>query len=325
MEYAIKENSYRNQVETRKFINLNIIKNILQSEKSPINFEKFYYQVNLLSNKKKKSKDIIHFLQGINLTYLFPNTKINEPFDCYFFKNNLAWISESDNHYRYFSKSFNGTIISLDLIDLTMLYYDFDDSIKAMNKLIKNINVVSINSYWIKTQTCKYDENINFIKNIDTFENQYTYLYKIIYKHLNIIEILNNIAFKNLLSQKMSYKKEAIFFASSSYIAQKANISRSKIIKVINFLCLVGIITKVPNEQIPKNMLSKSIRIAKEKNLKDIVNYYSIIDIAKNSETLNIKAKEIYNTPIRYSSISKDLIIEYFGDKEANIVYPTKY
>lgn len=319
---------YESKLETKKQIkkqlSLSIIKNALSNKETDIDFKGLYKRVNATSGINFKNNDIYDYLISINLEYLFPNTEANQVFKCFFIEGNLAWISEQNNHYRYFTKSFNGDVVSLDIIDLAKLYYELDNSIEAIEKLIKSMNITFLNTYWRKTQISKYQSNLYFLENIDKFQSSNFYLYKLIFPHIELLKFLNKLGLKNLLSQKMSYEKDAIFFASSSYIADNIQVSRSKVTKLMNLFSLLDIVKKIPEKQIPTEMLNKSKSIANARNTRDIVNYYSITNILDNIENLERRAKLIDLSPIRYSNINKNIIKEHFGDETANVVYPNK-
>ena len=315
------DNYYNIQLNIRKQINLNIIKDILIGVNSPIDFKTFYKKINKESISIKSNKGYKSFL-NIDLTYLFKNTTIDTIFECFFIKENFAWISQKNNHYRYFSKSYNGNLISLDLIDIASLYYDSDNPIGTLNILASNINLVSIEDYWKDAQINKYNSNTKFLEEFDIIKNDYPSLYKFIYPHRDILKCLNEISFNNIFFKNMSIDKESLFFISTGYLADLLKISQGKVSKVINFLCLLGVIMKAPQSQIPQDMLNKSRRIAKERGVKDIVNYYYIINLENNLDNLEMKSQLVKKTPIRYSNITKNIIEKYLGKETSHLVYP---
>ena len=80
---------------------------------------------------------------------------------------------------------------------------------------------------------------------------------KLFIPHKELFLFINKQGMKNLLCKHASCEKDAIFFTSTSYVAKNLNMSQGKASKVINFLCLLGVLRKITQNLIPKNMLKK--------------------------------------------------------------------
>ena len=163
---ATKNLSFLKQNISRK-VDLNIVKEKLKTDEFITNYQKMYNKVKDNLIKFQNTKSSREIILSTELTYLFPNVKTDKFFDCYFFKGNIAWISEKNNHYRYFSRHYNGKIISFDLIDFTMLYFNLNSISEVINKFIHTTNVTSIEKYWSSTQIEKYRVCKKYRKNTD--------------------------------------------------------------------------------------------------------------------------------------------------------------
>lgn len=314
--------SYCLRQDVAKKVRLNIVREKLKNNEFIINYEKLYSKVRENLAKYQGEKSYREIILSTDLTCLFPNVEINNFFSCYFFKGNLAWISEQNNHYRYFSRYYNGKIISFDLIDFTMLYYDLNNITEVIARFTHKSNITSLDDYWRNTQIEKYNSNATFVNNIEKICLDYPTFYKLFVSHKELFLFMNNQGIENLLCKYASCEKDAIFFTSTSYVANKLNISQGKASKVINFLCLLGVLRKIPQNLIPKNMLKKSKELAKIKNHKNIINYYLIFDISSNLDDFEETAKIADANCVKYSNISKKKIRKVFGEYKANIVYP---
>lgn len=269
-------------------------------------------------------EELFDFFSSINFIDFIRNANILDTyFRCNILKGNLAWISKSDiGHYRYFSKSKNSETIGFDLIDLLEIYFGLSTS-QTIEHVIKLFKIKFMEGIWMNEQNKKYISNLTIIHNADKYlKPDYPLVYKYIRKHLKILETINVLGNINVKKKEFSFENHNIFFASNSYIADfLGNYTISTTNKILNLFAVLGFIRKVPEENIPPQLLHESKVIAEKRNLGNIITYYivphmmDVLDIAKERAFI----MEQHN--IRYSNISKEKISFAFGKEFANQIY----
>lgn len=193
----------------------------------------------------------------------------------------------------------------------------------AINFIKEVYNIELIQSDWQKKQIEIIDTNIDYL-NSNEIEVDYPELYKRIKNKITRLNTLLNIAKTNIYDEDMSFEDKSVFFVSLTKIMDKFNIrSKDSANADINLFTLLSLIDKLPEENIPKEMLKKAKHMSALKGYKKIPNHYVIPSYS--CETLE-KSEEIAKTlkdnNFTMKGMSREYILRTFGIGEANRVYP---
>lgn len=151
----------------------------------------------------------------------------------------------------------------------------------------------------------KYTKNLRILES-SRFSKEYSKLYKSISTSIDLLKILNNLGFVNVLNNKFQYKGEHIFFSSSRYIAKKlkefdivkyGKISKSKVLRRINYLAVLGIIEKVEEKNVPQTLIEGN------NENKATINYFIIKEM--NNELLNNATETIEKIEKKHEKIKE--------------------
>ena len=313
----------KNRIRPLEDVERRLISEKLKKAPETIDFKRLR-QSNKEDNVINNYEELICLFRGYDLRYLFhDNLALDAGFPCNFLDGNNAWVSRSERgHYRYFSKDKNDRIIALDLVDIASLYYNVSQ-MDAITMLASSLKIKFLEHVWFRKQNEKYLANMTIIHSATKYiKEDYPELYSALKPHLKLYETLNVIGNVNIKKQEYSYKQCNIFFSSSKYLADfMAERHYSTINKIINYLCVFGLIEKVPLNKVPYNLLKESIEISKKRNLGNTISYYiipPIVDQLKNANNIAIKLKK---ERISYSNISYGKIKDVFGEEFADKIY----
>ena len=262
-------------------------------------------------NYLKDCLNSIELLDEIDIELLL-REKADNYFQCKFIKGNFAWISKNENNkYRYFSKGY--ITYSLDIYDLLTILFNckFSKLLNILNELYPQNTIKTTQMNQIKTTTTNQNSIIDIINSDNNIKN-------LLGDKLDIYMALNDFCSVNLLIEKF-YKSSPIFFISTRYLKEKYNLkySISTINQVINLYSWLGIINKVPENEIDCDIY-KEYKKRKNKDKKVSVSFYSMPSLLnyKNELIMNFNAVNNYN--MNYYNVKKD---NEFNLKKYNI-YP---
>lgn len=269
------------------------IRNIVMDENSPFDINPLKEELQGVSGNQSAFETIRNF--DIS-RMIFPHT-LNQTFPCHFFKGNLGWMSVSEGHYRYFSKSYNGRVQFFDLFDLLSAYYETHSREVMITNLLSSSKVIPLDRTWRRKQEQRYYYNLNWI---DKVKELSPIAHIAIKPHVDIYKTLNEEGFRHLGPMFLSVEKEAIFFASARYLSDKIGMSDSKVSKVIIYLEELGLLERVKDEDIPDFYLNKSMEMkGKGKNR---INYYRMTDMRLHEADVIAKCEEYAMKGIRYTT-----------------------
>lgn len=263
---------------------------------------------------------------GINLIhFLNCNSEIDEYFDCLFIKGNVAWVSkDKSNHYRYFTRSGVGITFSLDFIDLFSVY--LNAGFRKTIKTIDNMFGIAFTDEWKIHQTQKYRTN-KFLLEDKQLLQKYPNIYSLIKKHINILQIINEIGDVNLIGKSLKFNNEAVFFSSTRHIKENYNTmySTSTINQVINVFAVLGLINKVSDRYIPKEYicLAKS-RMKIDKCRYNHVSFYTIPNLLDGLDRAEERAIILNKNSIKYYTMTQYVVRKIFGESFASDIYVQK-
>jgi hypothetical protein len=259
------------------------------------------------------------------LQFIKCNSKLNKFFNCLFINGNYAWVSKDRRgHYRYFTRSKAEITFSLDFIDLFSIYLNagFRKTIVTINKMFG----VSFDDEWRLAQKQKYEDNKFLIENDEIIRN-YPKLYSVIKNHLSILHAMNEIGDSNLIGKSLQCNNEAIFFSSTRYVKSNHNVkySTSVINQVINLFSVLGLISKVSEQDIPAEYITMSKdRMKIDKCRYNHISFYTLPNMLDTLNEAEKRAEVLINHNIKYYSMSHYVVKRVFGEEFANQIYVQK-
>lgn len=270
--------------------------------------------------------DFLEIFSSVDLLqFVKCNSKLNQYFNCLFINGNYAWVSKnSSGHYRYFTRSKAEITFSLDFIDLFSIYLNagFRRTVVTIDKMFG----VSFDDEWRLTQRQKYEDNKFLIEDEELLKG-YKNLYLVIKNHLSILHAMNEIGDSNLIGKSLQCNNEAIFFSSTKYVKSNHNVkySTSVINQVINLFSVLGLISKVREEDIPAEYITMSKDRTKiDKCRYNHISFYTIPNMEDILGEAENRAKILINHNIKYYSMSHYVVKRVFGEDFANQIYVQK-
>ena len=328
------------QEELASAIGINIadLENYLTAEKQRKNIKKptkghpisqIESVPNAISHKKAPIgyTDIITTLRSIDIRhYLGINCELNQNFKCIFHddKHPSAQINLKGNSYKYFCYSSNcscNTNKGMDIIDIVMMQKNCStsDAIKYLTEYY-NLSVSFLDIDWAQKQKEKYHKNIDIINSLQKYREKYPYLNRILRYAYPYIQTILSIALDNIVCDLFKIDGEALFFFSNRYLAKKSNKTLDRTNKYINLLCVLGLLVKVPYNNINDKIVKKAKEISK-KNKEQGICFYTIPDYALVLDIAEERAKTLITYRFSIKGMSRTYIANVFGQEFADQIY----
>lgn len=329
--------SQYNQSDIMKAINFNIPKIMSSKQNQSCSEEGIKNKPTLpcthIVNRPSTSVDyseIFEYLRKeIDLReFLSIDSSLNRSFVCPFHgdTNPSAVISrELDGSYRYFCKSNSCSFSSdkgLDIVDLTKLLYAYDTS-GALKYLTQKYNIKIINKDFVGREQEKYRQNINLILDTKKFKSLFPYTHRIIRYSYNLLIKLNEIGCSNLTWDVFQVDNKSVFFASNRHLAHTLKKHARRTNQYLNLFCVLGLLEKIPNQKIPKYMLQRARKMAKEKG-QNRINFYAIPNFNQVVSIAEKRAVTMIQYRFSIAGMSKKYIENLFGCDFANTIYHIK-
>lgn len=241
----------------------------------------------------------------------------NQYYPCILIKENFSWIScDEKGEYRYFSAKPDGRVFVFDILDLMQINYGMN--YKQLMDFFKKGLFINIKNEFLRAESEKYIDNIEKISQI---EKKDSVLKSVLKNKEDVYSELNRIGLENLFSKTLSYEKNAIFFASTSYIQKRLDYkySSSTINKVINMFSTIGLINKIQEQDIPMEFREGNV-----KKVKNFTSYYSIVDLKENIDYCEKRAKVLHDNNLTYYNLTKKKVLDVFGNDVYEEVYVQK-
>jgi hypothetical protein len=189
-------------------------------------------------------------------------------------------------------------------------------------------------SQWAIDQINKYHQNLVTLMDFEKYDYEAIYpnFYKLLKNRSHYLYFLNSFGLGALRSEKESYQGESIFRISYNYFTKTFSSNRVTYIttlRYINLFCTLGLIKKVPINEVPKHMAADALKhmekIAEFKESDKIspVNFYIVYNIHDRMKIADDRAKVLLKNGFRISkTMNKDYLIITFGQAVADEVYP---
>ncbi|MDA1802816.1 hypothetical protein [Bacillus cereus group sp. BY6-1LC] len=211
---------------------------------------------------------------------------------------------------------------------------------QAVNKLAKMCNVEIVVTEFEINQKFKYIRNQSFLFNLrmnaeagEISSDLQKYLCT--NTRLRVLEMMLQKAVSVVVKEEYSYKGHAIFFASLNHLADYLKLDRkakTTVHKEIKMLLLLGMVGRVPFEQVPEKLrkTSEAIKLENEEHAKakgdtkeeNVINYYYIDDFNDAIELAEERAKLLKGTKFTIKNhLNKNALITLFGQEVADDVF----
>lgn len=312
---AIKENFKLNKLSCsvnttneaiRKIISIDLFKCIDINSKInkrtklniPLHFK--YYQIE--SSYYNKFKEKFENVSDENI-YVLESNENKSIFEIYISEDllyNIYFSTERDEYYLavYNSLDDKAPYKKYNIIDI----YSLLANTSRKNAIVELINLLDITVINIDYEIKKYKNNLEVLTNEIV---NYTKLYKLIKKHIYVLEEIIKIG----LIECYFYNEDKQFNISSRYLGNRLNKSNSTICSIINGFILLGFCNK--------NLMENKNKVKNEKAL------YSINIFSKELlEEANIIANKMSSSKpkLTISNINYKSIERLFGEEIANSV-----
>ncbi|MEW9674153.1 hypothetical protein [Ammoniphilus sp. 3BR4] len=195
--------------------------------------------------------------------------------------------------------------------------------VEALRFLRKVYKVGYYESDWQREKKAILEENKLLLLSSE-LEVVYPEVNSIIKRYTMQLSLLNELAIHNLQTENFTDKLgNPIFYASTRYIAKKCGKGERRLSDVINLFAYLGLIRKVPENEIPSFLLDKARSEAAKKKQKYIVNYYSIPPYGEITfDFCKRKVREYKEYGFTMKAWSRELILRVLGEAEADRVFP---
>ncbi|NNU78162.1 hypothetical protein [Clostridium estertheticum] len=217
--------------------------------------------------------------------------------------------------------------IYFDIIELFEIYNKLSNQYSAINQLCQLLNIKI--EYEINQQS-KYENNLNILQQDYPIKSKYLILYQCLSYHVHLLKVINTEGREHINYSSNSYEGENVFSFSNEFIGNKAvnNENLGMAIKCgkgtvnpkITLFCLLGLLVKIPFEELPKHQRFKTSGYEKEENSYIVPEYTD--EVLEEAERRVIMLSEAKMKPTR---IAKDKVLEVFGEELYNSVYGNYY
>ncbi|WP_131799140.1 CHC2 zinc finger domain-containing protein, partial [Bacillus mycoides] len=291
--------------------------------------------------------EFIEFAYKIHIADLFENDELYESnFCCHFHSDrnpsaNIAFNNKTDKYYYHcHSKCKKHARNIFQVVKEACNLKKFDDAVK---KLAKVCNVKIVRTEFEIDQKFKYVSNQSFLFNLQSNAEEGEIsktLQKVLCTktRLRVLEVLLQKAMSVVIKEEYSYKDEAVFFASLSHLADRLKLDRkikAAVHKEIKMLLLLGILGRVPFEEVPQALQEVSLKIKEEnqeyakkqgdEREENVINYYFMQDFNDAIELAEERAQLMKDKSFKIKDhLNKTALISLFGEGIANEVFPDK-
>ncbi|ASS66978.1 hypothetical protein [Paenibacillus sp. RUD330] len=271
---------------------------------------------------------------------VFENLKCiqeNTYFPCQLVQNNFAWISKHEKDvYRYYSKRDGGNTIGLSIFDLIEIIDGVNIGEKAgfrhaQEELARLLDLEGLRDEWKINQWEKYQNNLQALRdNNQKFEREFPSLYKLVQKYLTYLEYFNTHEEEGIF-RSFSYREEHVFFTSTNRIKEKLGKSQSTVTRSVNLLTLLGMIEKIPHNQLPSHLLEISNRILERRINKGYkggkrITFYQVPKYTKQTlDSAEDIATKVHESGMWESQIKREKVEKVFGKEIADRVFLSDY
>ena len=203
------------------------------------------------------------------------------------------------------------------------------DTDTALEHLMCHYHIQLDRQKWIDENVSCLQENIEFIRNLNQYRDQYPHLYSVLCRVREDIISKLRVAIELIHNEPISVNNRHVFFFSLRRFEQRKKGSsclpqyHNKQSKKIDRYCLLGLMHKLADDQIPRNLLVRAYEQQNAQNHQNRVQFYSFphytAEVLREAERV---AKVLKEQKVRMRGMSRGLIQDVFGAEVADRVYP---
>lgn len=248
-------------------------------------------------------------------------------FQCIFHKDRNPsagiFINEESGHFIYKCHSSNCSFGSGTIIKCIerLLRCSRTEALRFLRKLYL---IDYHETEWQREQKELLDENRRYLYS-DEFELEYPNLYRLIIKYLPQLNALLGFARDYVVTENFATpdQSQSVFFASTRYLARRCKIGSKTSSIRFNIFAFLGLLYKLPDDEVPETMRNQAIAIAKQNNYPMRVNFYSFPSFSESILTqADVLAKEFKDRRMTVRGWSREMLLRTFGHDVADRVFP---
>ncbi|MGG1534802.1 MULTISPECIES: hypothetical protein [Brevibacillus] len=272
---------------------------------------------------------------------IFPNLRQyqeGQKLPCELRENSIAWIAKDPQKgvYRYFSEK-DGKIIGINIFDLLEIVDGVEDNPregfrKAILELARLLDLDQLKDSWVLDQESKYERNLKVLQTAQAkMKRKYPTLGGfMVDEHLRVLEFMHHYG-KSHVNRLMNHQGEAIFYIATTHIAEAIDdgkLDQPAVSRTINLLTAIGLIEKIPYEELSKEQLDIAIGIRGANGKRQLVTYYRMPDYTDPStfQAAEDMARKLSEVGIRKArDMTEEKLRSHFGNELAKSVYLPHY
>ncbi|MGD7025248.1 DNA-primase RepB domain-containing protein [Rossellomorea vietnamensis] len=261
---------------------------------------------------KKQNMNLLLGLDGYNFSCIFHDDKTPS-----------AGIIKNKKNGHFIYNCLSGSCnVSYNIIQVTeqLTSMNIRDTLNFLRKVYK---VEYIDTEWKKEKKVNLDNNVEFISSTG-IQEEYRELNDFVSRYSELLLFLHQFSRENIITENYTDKLGMpLFFISLSHLSKMLGKDLKTIANRINILTYLGLIRKIPNKEIPADLLKKSRGYAKLKQYNKLISYYSIpVYDKKNIQFASQKAKEYKQLGFTVRDFGREMVYRTLGEEEANRVFP---
>lgn len=196
---------------------------------------------------------------------------------------------------------------------------------QAAKTLIKHYNII-LDESWKENEKKKIEENLEVLKNIDVWHEQYPHLYCWISRV--IWDLRSKLTYAQSHIKLRTSQGKGIFFCSLTHFEKiyrrlERVKSQNNQNQRVDRYCLLGLLEKVHESEIPYGLYRQTQKIKGDRRHLYRMQYYHI---PMYTPELLLKAEQIARTGkargVRLNAITKNSIRDIYGEEVAKLIYP---
>jgi hypothetical protein len=214
------------------------------------------------------------------------------------------------------------------IIDLAMQELSTSDAGAALKVLMKRFNIV-VDTGWKQKEAAILDANIGVLSDPDTLSSLYPYLYRWIGRVRNDLMMRLHWAKGCIRTERLQVEGRHIFFLSLREMERRAKDRRELPVHFgchsqrVDRYCLLGLMKKVPDADIPDDVLAD----ARERQGRRAhrIQFYSFPEYTPTLlSAANQRARSLVDAGVSVRGVSRQLIMDLFGEQVGAEVYPQR-
>ncbi|MEK3956048.1 MULTISPECIES: hypothetical protein [unclassified Psychrobacillus] len=269
-----------------------------------------------------KGKTLYSIIAEIPVHKCFrPNLPEGEYFPCLLFPQHFAWVYiDEQGHSRYFTRAKRSKdkmyhTVSLDITDLVELGFGLSN-IEACDLISKHLSPDVVKEQWPASGHQHYRELMK------CWQKSGLRNHKVMKPLIHVLEELIQSGESFLVKSHWSHEGNPVFFASHRYLAERAGEGRTTFTKKINTLASLGIIRKVPIDDVPDNLRNLTLHRQSKLGYGFHLSYFSIPSYKETLELIESNLRKLNLQKLSYGKSTKEKIRAVMGEESANKAFP---